>query len=245
MITLSPRKKRAALIAGGLVLIAAVGTAVVLVTGPRNDPRPLTDVEAQDLAIARLTNFETGTGRFRVELTSAGQKMAISGLVDWTRHIGSAVVHTAGSTDDSANLLVQWNLNGVALHPGTVGATDDPPAPPADGRWKVRSLAHTGSDLDSTLLLLLNLGADRPDNPQLLAQSGAEFLRTDRIDGADVTIVTGPASDDGTSRLTYWLDGERMRRVEARLGRATEPATIDLTAAGGATIAPLPGVVTS
>jgi hypothetical protein len=242
--TLSSRKPSTRLVIGVLALVAVVATVVMLVVATRDQSRPLTDDEAQNLAISRLTNYEAGMGRVHVQLATAGQQLTIDGLVDWKDHVGSAVIHTAGNDADSANLLAQWNLQQVAVHPGTVGAADGSFAPPQDGKWRVRDLAATGSDLDSTLVLLLNLASDRPDNPQLLAQSCAHFVRSDSVDGTDVAVVTGPASTDGSaSRMTYWLDGERMKRVEALLGRATEPATIDLSDAAGAKITPIPGVV--
>ena len=77
------------------------------------------------------------------------------------------------------------------------------------------------------LLLLLELGSDRPDNAQLLLQSDAQWLRADTDDGVPVDVFAGPsapvvsgetAAGPNPGRLRYWVDGTgRLLRFEVDL----------------------------
>lgn len=112
------------------------------------------------------------------------------------------------------------------------------------GEWTRRGFA--GGPLDTGLRLVLGLAADRPDNAQLLAQSGPSWLRGDRIDGHPLDVFSGPrprpqgsAPPAGHSPLAYWIDADGdLRRVTATLGTG-RTVTVDVTA-GHATPGELP-----
>ena len=99
--------------------------------------------------------------------------------------------------------------------------------------WQVRELQERGSELDGALRLLVNLGADRPENAQLLLQSSARWLRSDKIGETTVDVLEGPKqrgkeSDD--ARLRYWVDADgKLRRLEAKLGNQEELAVFTFT----------------
>ncbi|MFC8344779.1 hypothetical protein [Streptomyces sp. NPDC057280] len=104
------------------------------------------------------------------------------------------------------------------------------------GGWTRRGFV--GGPLDTGLRLVLGLAADRPDNAQLLAQSGPSWLRGDRIDGRPLDVFSGPrprpqgsAPPAGRSPLAYWIDADGdLRRVTATLGTG-RTVTVDVTAA--------------
>ena len=100
---------------------------------------------------------------------------------------------------------------------------------PADQAWVSHPLDATSSRLDALLITLGGLGSDRPDNPVLLQQAGALWLRTDTVDGTPVTVFASPPTDkplDGTTKVTadtsplrLWVDAAALlRRAEIRLG---------------------------
>ena len=127
-------------------------------------------------------------------------------------------------TNDSHADLVTWCAKPVE------------PAP-TEG-WQVRAMRRAGSELDSALRLLVDLAADRPENPRLLRRSTARWLRSDAVDGVVVDVLEEPAA--GESRLRYWVDADgRLRRVEARLGGRRDYAVFDFRG-GGTAITPIP-----
>ena len=152
-------------------------------------------------------------------VSELGGKLFLDGRVDFVHHHGHAGMRTEGRSDEFSQGLVQWNLGRMAF------AT----APSAD--WQVRDLQERGSELDGALRLLVNLGADRPENAQLLLQSSARWLRADRIGDTAVDVFEGPKQKDATdSRLRYWLDADgKLRRLEAKLGNQEELAVFDFT----------------
>jgi hypothetical protein len=72
----------------------------------------------------------------------------------------------------------------------------------------------------------MGLGSDRPDNAQLLAQSGPRWLGAQDIDGRHYDIFSGPhpqpqkgdADPGGLSPLTYWIDASGNLGSDSRIG---------------------------
>lgn len=235
------------LAASGLAFAALVGCGGGDGPSPSGDGgKALEAAQAERLALVRFRNHETGTARFRAQVPSPAGALSIHGLVDWRRHLASAVLRTEGRSDPDANGLLQWSLRQVAFHPG--GDIDgDPPTPPLDGRWTLRPIDAKSSDLDAFLLLILNLAYDRPDNPELLrtGPASARFLRRDRIGNSSVEVFSGPAQptnpEPGPSRTRYWIDGDgRLRRFEARIADEQRFAVADLDATSSAQVVVLP-----
>lgn len=200
----------------------ALALLLVLTACGSNDPRPLSIPEAERLALVRFSNYTTGVSAFTASVPSPGGKLVLDGRVDFVNHLGHAGMRTDGRDDEFSKGLVQWNLGRMAF------AT----APSAD--WQVRDLQERGSELDGALRLLVNLGADRPENAQLLLQSSARWLRADRIGDTAVDVFEGPKQKDAAeARLRYWLDPDgKLRRLEAKLGNSEELAVFDFTGPG-------------
>lgn len=206
---------------------------------PASAPQPLDAEQAQLLASVRFENYRAGTGEFSTNVPIDGQEFMVHGVVDWKEHVGSAVVETPSGAD-----LLQWSFSHVAYHVGG-GADGLPPAPPSDGSWRFRSLDPAASSLDTVLALLLNLGADRPENAQLLQAGDARHVETTSLNGVEVDVFSGPTESDGSavapaessdgqdsdreSSTRFWVDTDgQLRRFEVRLGSSRTFVTIDL-----------------
>ncbi|MBC9712737.1 hypothetical protein H9Y04_09145 [Streptomyces sp. TRM66268-LWL] len=232
----------AAALAGALAFAAAE---------PGAEPRPVTVDEAQRMALARFRVYETSPAEVTVRVPSGDGTVLVRGTVDYRKHraVGSYVLDgTAGAGAGRDRGLVAWDLGGLALAPGTRGAAPVQPAAVAAAvrepgiAWTPRH--YTSDPLDTALRLSLSLAADRPDNAQLLTQSGPMWLRNERIDGRDHGVFSGPRPAPGKSvrlksaqrprarsPLTYWIDRDGgLRRVEMLTGSG-QPLTVDFGAA--------------
>ncbi|PJJ65423.1 hypothetical protein [Compostimonas suwonensis] len=256
--------------ARGILSVIAVASVVVLAACAPGTPgapgtpdetaetsAPLTQAQAERLAVARFTNFDDGVRSFTITIpsgvaaapdaggvTTGSDGLELRGWIDFATQIGYAAVEQNGASIG----LVQFTPQTIAVRETP---TDGAPLPiPADG-WQQASLDTTASTLTAALGILLDLGSDRPENPQLLRQSDAAWLRSDTVGSGstavDVDVFAGPSasSDDGSSqaptplsersRYSVGDDGE-LWRFEARLGGASEWTTIDFGDADGVTL---------
>ncbi|MGW3085193.1 hypothetical protein [Streptomyces sp. NPDC001108] len=210
--------------------------------------RPVTMEEASRLALSRLNLYEASP--VAVTLTASeggGVVVRVEGVVDYRKHraVGSYRITGASGTSGPATGrldrgLVVWDGGGLGLAP----TSEDDGSPPwrqaehiPRSGWSPRS--YTADPLDAGLRLLIELGADRPDNPLLLAQSGARLLGRDRIDGRGYDRFAGPRAQGSTpgaepgggrSPLTYWVDGDGgLRRVTMRMPGLGTPTTVEFS----------------
>jgi hypothetical protein len=164
--------------------------------------------------------------RFSTQLAVDGSVLALAGWVDHTAHVGYAAV-----TGDFPAQALLWTGATVGIRASEPDGEGLPvlPIPTLDDlAWQSRALDTSASDLDRLLTVLLGLGADRPDNPVLLQQSGALWLRDDEVGGDAVTVFAAPPSDEpvpaGTtvspdaSSLRLWVAADgRLRQAELRV----------------------------
>jgi hypothetical protein len=213
----------AAAVAAGVVVAAASGS------GSGGAKRALTSDEANRLAITRFRNYEAGGRAVTITVPGTAGNLVITGSIDYRAKLGYGVVHGSGR-DTSSDGLVEWTATSVLIDPMANAPAAAPATLPTTG-WYSRPLQQTGSSLDSSLVIALSLGSDRPDNAQLLPQNGADWAGQDRVAGRQVDIMTGPAAQGsaGTAgTVRYWIgpDGT-MYRVEAALASEAQPAVID------------------
>jgi hypothetical protein len=216
-------------------MIRVVFVALALVAGCSSagaGPRALTTAEAERLALVRYTNYEAAVSTMSARIPTSAGTLVLAGRVDFVNHIGQAYMTMEGRTDPTSAGLLQWTPRLLAFR---AGASVEPL--PADG-WQYRSLQERASELDAALLLLLNLASDRPDNPQLLQQSTARWLRSDTIGSTPVDVIEGPTPTGGPAHLPYWVDANgNLPRLQARL----TPTPTDITLTPGAPpLTPLP-----
>ncbi|TDC48733.1 hypothetical protein E1212_20400 [Jiangella ureilytica] len=215
-------------------------------------PRPLSVDEAQRLSMMRYTNYTDGVRALRFEVTDGARTFAVDGWADFAAHVGYARV----SEDGGDPQLVAWTLSGITSHApvgpsGPSGGGDGdggPPLPPPDDTaWTSSALNPEQSRLHAMLALVFQAASDRPDNPLLLQQTDARWLRSDEVGGVTVDVVAGPTADraydpatattapDGSdATVRYWVDDEsRLRRLEARLGAGGDWTAVDFADAPG------------
>ena len=210
----------------------AVLLAVLLLAGCGSaaGPQPLTEQQAELLAVTRFTNYDHGIVAFRGRVPSAAGTLELAGRVDYVRGVGYGTLRTDGTSDFGSAGVLQWNRSTLAFLAGAPMAGDPPP----DGQWQLRPLQAPGGELDTALALLLASGNDRPDNAELLRQSDARWLRQDEVGGTTVDVFEGPhaaSSPGGTApRLRLWVAATGdLRRIEARIGTADSDTSFDLT----------------
>ena len=233
----APRRTHAAILPAVLVGLAALTTFLAACSSD-DAPRPVTQEEAERLALARMSVYDLGIADVELSVPVEDQTLRLQGLVDTQDHAGYALVTT--QDDPPQHALLQWTLDDKAI--AATDATSLPAAPPGDG-WTAAALVPA-DPLDSALLVTLNLASDRPENPLLLRQNGAMWAGTDTVDGRDVDVFLGPG-DDGTTdeRIRYLVDDDgTLLRVEADTG-ADDPLVIDL-APSAATDVPLVAALT-
>lgn len=199
------------------------------------EPRPLTEAEAEQLALVRFSLYDASP--VTVAMTWPGSPTStFTASLDLRNHIAVGTYQTETAEAAAPDGFVAWNLAAVATAP----QQSDPGQPPAPDAWTRRAMTPD-HPRDLFLILALNLGSDRPENPLLIRQSSAKFLRADVIGDEPVSVFEGPqpsesgstASTAGTSRTRYWLaEGGTLRRFQAYLGDADGRfATIDIGAA--------------
>ncbi|MEE6283100.1 hypothetical protein [Georgenia sp. MJ170] len=233
--------------AGGCTATDATAEAPATSAGAR----PLTTDESQRLAAMRFQNFDAGARAIETEVTDSGTRYTVTGWVDFTAELGYGRIEGAAS---GASLLA-WTHAGISTYDGVPadGSVPLPPPGTADGAqgWTSSTLEPDASRLHALLAVVLHVGSERPDNPLLLQQTDARWLRTDTLDGLTLDVMSAPTADvvyvpetstaagDGSdSPLRYWLDESgTLHRMEVRLGGAGEWTTVDLADADGVSFA--------
>ena len=238
-------RARGARAVAAAVVLAAVALASGCSPGASETPsaRALTAEESQLLAVARFKNFDAGTRSFSVSLQDAGHDLALSGWFDYESQVGYATLSDAGTP----NSLLTWHEHSLFVHEPS--GTEAPLPPPGvtdspDASWRAGPIDPTASTLHAALIFVAELGSTRPENPLLLQQGGALWLRDETVNGVSVTVFAGPqglatesdaatAEPDGTSsRIRYWVDAAGLlQRVEVLFGAAW--VTIDLGPSDG------------
>jgi hypothetical protein len=217
------------------LVIPAAATAVLLVgcgsTAPKADlPQRLSTEQAQALAIMRFQNYDDRVLNVTIDVPGKPVDFHARAVIDLRDHAGFGEYSTkpAGTSEVLTSGVIAWSQSLIATTDG--GSFK---MLPAASDWTQRQIGQS-SAVDAMLLLALQLGQDRPENPVLLQQSSARLLRTEKVDGKQFWVISGPAptgadSDSennapntdraAESRTRYWIDEEgSMSRFEANLG---------------------------
>jgi hypothetical protein len=162
------------------VIATALLVGITACSPAMEKPRQLNTAESELLSAARFHNFDEGTRRIEIKITESESTINVTGYYDFEAHAGLAEVSTdeSSSPADGTDYL-WWTPTAV----GEVVVADPAPdwdagVPEIDSAWSWQffELDSTQSALLTGLALVSASGFDRPDNPQLLAQSDALWL---------------------------------------------------------------------
>ncbi len=204
-----------------LVLLLVVSLLTAACSGSTGDaspgespsgPRALTSEEANRLAVNRFNLYRAKTVAVTSTIATGNDVLTLDGWIDTVDHKGYGLVRPR----QGGGFLSVWNKAEVSAQSYTGSSA---PLPVPKTGWTTMGLKASDSAVAAAQLILVNLGNDRPENPQLLLQSGAQWVRSDSVAGVQVDVMTGPVTTgDTTSSLRYWVDSEGdLHRLEARL----------------------------
>jgi hypothetical protein len=185
-------------------------------------PRQLTQDEASRLAGAAFLNHRSGGSAFEVTTLSAvgGQRLTLSGVVDWSHNRGVASVDIAGG--GSTLVAVAWEQNVVAeRRPADEETLAREGLPP--GAW-IGRLADQRRRIDQVIAVVTGLATKRPENAVLIRQEeGSSFMRNDTLRGTAVEVLRYG------QRSIFWIDVAtgRMLRFEGNDTEGTLPIIVD------------------
>jgi hypothetical protein len=229
--------KLAAAVAAALaiaVIIAAIIAAVVFGDDEPSGPRALTDTEAALLSQVLVRDLEAEGADVRAVVEyGPDTQLVLDAAIDWVEHTGEGTLTTtiepsadpgpAGEQEEVTEVTdVRWNETTVALRA-------------AGGEWTRRPADPSGVPLDQVIALLVATAGPERDNPLLVAQSGAQWIGEEEVDGVTVDVI------DGGGRLTYWIgrDDGVLRRLEARIAGFDAPTIITFERHGPRDIPPI------
>jgi hypothetical protein len=230
----------------GLRLVIPAAVAAVALTacgggGPHAvSPQRLNTAQAQALAIMRFHNYDKGVLDVRVDVPAGSVDFRADAVLDLRQGVAYGEYSTTlpHSSAKVSSGVIAWSRSLVETTDGGTFAQK-----PKATAWTERPIGQA-SAIDVMLLLALDLGDDRPENPALLQQSGARLLRTEHSGGKNIWVISGPGSavaDTGLpspaaagtqtqSRTTYWIDSTgALSRFEADLGGATARLSVEGT----------------
>ncbi|MFD8396057.1 hypothetical protein ACFV2N_44420 [Streptomyces sp. NPDC059680] len=242
-------RPRARVLAGAIAIglfccvLALVGT-----TRHPDKPRAITASEAQRLAMVRFKAYDASPETVTLTIDDGTDSYAVRGLVDYRTHhaVGTFVAGVTGQRQQRG--LLAWDDTGLAIAPGAEGTSPSSEmARIARAAEKVHAhhwspRAYAAYPLDTALHVVMALGADRPDNAQLLAQFGARRLGESTLRGKSYTRLSGPRPRPQAARgagapnqripssspLTYWVDQDgNLGRLEIKGAAMERPMTVD------------------
>ncbi|MGH4035887.1 hypothetical protein ACQB60_44105 [Actinomycetota bacterium Odt1-20B] len=249
-----PRTKAG--VSTAVVAVLAAAAASVALSGGEEGARPVTAEEAQQLAMVRFNTYEASPVAVTVTVPDGSGSTVVDGVVDYRTHRAVGTFATEGNGRGQTGMLA-WDVAGLAValpsssgpHVPSAGAARQPAGIlRAAGKLSQRAWsprAYTTDPLDRALHVTMSLGANRPDNAQLLAQSGPRRLGQRSEAGRTYTLYSGPrprpqqkgaapgapmADRPAASPLTYWVDGQgQLGRLEIRLASLPRPIRVEFT----------------
>ncbi|KAB1658842.1 hypothetical protein [Pseudoclavibacter sp. CFCC 11306] len=219
--------------------------------GAESVARPVSTDEAQQLATVRFKLFQQGSVPVTVEAKTAEGDVGLQGWVDYHSQLG----YTQLTQQGTSNRAVLWTGSTAGVHASQPDALGNPALPIPDvndAGWSAQGIGSTTDALPQLLKVLAALGTDRPDNPMLLQQTGALWLRDDEFDGQSVRVFATPPSDSvaegqssaavdpEASSVRLWVTDDG-RLVKAEIRAASQWSTVQFGAESGPTLT-APGV---
>lgn len=160
-------------------------------------PRALTQGEAERLGVSRFRNYDAGVREIDLIIPPANgqERLQLVGWIDFVNHLGYVSVSEGDEGLAISTGNVVWNGSALAIAPPTSKEAGQlPQADLGTQSWTTTTLDGQTSALTASLLFLLSLGSDRPENSVLLAQSDAAWLRSTEVSGHSVDVFAAPSS---------------------------------------------------
>jgi hypothetical protein len=201
------------------------GVLVTVLACSDGSSQPLTDDQAAALSQVLVRNYEAGGAEVAATVPyGVGSELRLDGVVDWVDHGGLAELTTTVEGEETERTEVAWTESEVAVRPS--GAADD--------EWTLRAADPDGVPLDRIIALIVASAGPERDNPLLVAQSDARWLRRDRVDGPEGDIAVDVI--DGGGRLRFWIgvDDGLLYRLDADIEGFEGTTTIEYRAHGPA-----------
>lgn len=194
--------------------------------------RRITADEAARLAEMLFADYDAKGATFELSARLPDQTtLHLVGEIDWTRHVGHAMVEATGF--DGPIREIYWGANSVLERIPALSelATQlgQTPAP-----FVARTPAPTDRHLDALIGIVTGLASTERDNPLLLQQNdNLRWLRSDTIRGSAVDVYRFG------ERNIYWLEqgGTTLYRFEGNMANGQRPVVIDLLTRGAQDIA--------
>ena len=211
--------------AGAGIVIAVLALPACSDTGPH----PVTPAEADRLAEALYGNWESGGATFELNAAPApGESVVVQGQVDFVDQVGYGLVSAVG--EDSP-------VKGVIFTPTTIFENIPVLVDASAGLtgqqfvWVARPIDTSAYQLDGLLGVVFGLATQQRDNPELIAQSGAQWIRGDTLRGTPVDVF------EYSPQARFWIEqgGTRLLRFEGNNDTLTRPIVIDVTEVGAVT----------
>lgn len=186
-------------------MLAAVAASALLLTGCHaglsDTGEPLTIEQSEMLAQTRFQVASRGEVVLEISVLADDDvsHLDLTVTLDPVEHLAWGTM-ARGPEDIAAT-------ENVVISP-ELFATD------ASGDWRTASFDQGPSP---ALAVVFSLGADRPENAQLLRQSDARYLGTGELDGETLSVFRLPSADGSSAASTrMWLDADgRLRRLDA------------------------------
>ncbi|WP_433674029.1 hypothetical protein [Microbacterium gorillae] len=214
-------RRTTALVLGALTVLVLAGCTTPTDAAPvpsasAQMPRAVTSAEADLLASVGFRLGQRQVVAIAGTIVDQTGGVAINGWLSPQTHQAYAAI----TTPSGASFLSLWTASEVTAQDVAEPA---PPLPIPAAGWESTALDASASSLAAGQKLLASIATDRPDNAQLVAQGGAQFLREDTVGSTPVTVFAGVRSEGATqSNLRYWIttDGTLIR-LEMRLDGVT------------------------
>lgn len=209
---------------------ASLAIALTAVTACSDSgPHTVTNAEADRLAEALYSNWDAGGVAFELNAApAAGETVRVVGEVDFTDQIGYGLVTAVGEDSPVKGVIftpttILENIPALVDASATVGG--------AAFIWVGRPMDASAYQLDGLLGVVFGLATPQRDNPELISQSGARWLRHDTLRGTPVDVF------EYSPQARFWIerDGTTLLRFEGNNATLTRPIVIDVTEVGPVT----------
>ncbi len=194
-------------------------------TSSTQSTSPVTSKQAAAIGRVLYNDFRTTGATYRAVVPGLGSNgVVLEGQIDFRVGDGVARVRVIRpDTSLSPGRRIYWTRTTV-LEGDIPGLTAAMAKRGRNGvEWVSRPVNKASKSFDPVLRFLNALAAKRPENPILIQQAGAQYVRADVVDGTTVDVYR-------YGQLTMFIDAKGMlRRVDAPIEGTSQVSSITLS----------------